>query len=592
MKKKRLISALLALWLGMSLLPIKAEAAMTMDEIVEATLQILYTHEGSYGSVAANDNGALSIGKVQWHGTRALNLLKTIVSMDEPGARAILGDALCSEIQSATDWNKRTLTQAEAAAVSKLLVSDNGIAAQDALAENDIRSYVVHGVNLGMNHGAALIYFADLENQCGSGGAERIAKQASATAGSYGAITLAVLHEAALNDEIAGRYASRRNAAYEYCLQFDDAPMEPETCECSADYAGEYICTTVSTSLMIRGGHGTFYGVVGRIPPGATVTVTAASGTGKDDWAHVVYDGVSGYASMQYLRPVSGEEDAYIVEWKSANATLTGSIFLNFSVVLSDNIVNDPTAFVRFTCADKIVEIPVSEAVTSESDGVIRYRFPCQVYAKQMTDIVTAQVMTANGPVGEPKSYSVAQYCNALMKQTTNPELIATCKAMLNYGAAAQTNFNYRMDDLANAGLSDADKIIATPDYSVYKHAIVGSEDGIKAASAKLVLDEDVAIRVTFQLTGNKTIDQYTFTIDGVVVQPVESSGRYYIELDGIAASKLNEFHAFSVGGLTVKYSALSYGNMIRNDDSFSNEMKLLMDAMYEYHTATAEYVN
>ena len=285
-------------------------------------------------------------------------------------------------------------------------------------------------------------------------------------------------------------------------------------------------------------------------------------------------------------------EDEYTVEWKSANATLTGSIFLNFSVVLSDNIVNDPTAFVRFTCADKIVEIPVSEATTSVVNGVTRYRFPCQVYAKQMTDTVTAQMMTANGPVGEPKSYSVAQYCNALMKQTTNPELIATCKAMLNYGAAAQTNFNYRMDDLANAGLSEEDKLIATPDYSVFKHAIVGSEDGIKAASAKLVLDEDVAIRVTFQLTGNKTIDQYTFTIDGVVVQPVESGGRYYIELDGIAASKLNEFHAFSVGGLTVKYSALSYGYMIYNNSGFSAQLKALMDAMYEYHTATAEYVN
>ena len=148
------------------------------------------------------------------------------------------------------------------------------------------------------------------------------------------------------------------------------------------------------------------------------------------------------------------------------------------------------------------------------------------------------------------------------------------------------------MDDLANAGLSNADKIIATPDYSVYKHAIVGSEDGIKAASAKLVLDEDVAIRVTFQLTGNKTIDQYTFTIDGVVVQPVESGGRYYIELDGIAASKLNEFHAFSVGGLTVKYSALSYGYMIYNNSGFSENLKALMDAMYEYHTATAAYVN
>ena len=58
------------------------------------------------------------------------------------------------------------------------------------------------------------------------------------------------------------------------------------------------------------------------------------------------------------------------------------------------------------------------------------------------------------------------------------------------------------------------------------------------------------------------------------------------------AASKLNEFHAFSVGGLTVKYSALSYGYMIYNNSGFSENLKALMDAMYEYHTATAAYVN
>ena len=75
-------------------------------------------------------------------------------------------------------------------------------------------------------------------------------------------------------------------------------------CGCSAVHAGTYVCTTTSSSLRMRGGHGTNYSVVGNIPAGATVTVTKISGEGENAWAHVTYNGVSGYASMKYLSPV------------------------------------------------------------------------------------------------------------------------------------------------------------------------------------------------------------------------------------------------------------------------------------------------
>lgn len=68
-------------------------------------------------------------------------------------------------------------------------------------------------------------------------------------------------------------------------------------CNCSASYAGQYTCTTSSLNLTIRSGHGTSYSKVGSIPSGATVTVTKSDGT----WAHVTYNGVSGFASMEYL---------------------------------------------------------------------------------------------------------------------------------------------------------------------------------------------------------------------------------------------------------------------------------------------------
>lgn len=68
-------------------------------------------------------------------------------------------------------------------------------------------------------------------------------------------------------------------------------------CNCSTSYAGQYTCTSKST-LLIRTGHGTNYGSIGSIPGGATVTVTKGDGT----WAHIEYNGLKGYASMQYLQ--------------------------------------------------------------------------------------------------------------------------------------------------------------------------------------------------------------------------------------------------------------------------------------------------
>ena len=88
-----------------------------------------------------------------------------------------------------------------------------------------------------------------------------------------------------------------------YAKSYGSAPPAPPACKCSEQYAGTYICTTTQKPLTIRSDHSTNSAATGHsIPPGAEVTVTKASGTGKNDWAHVIYNGQSGYASMEYLK--------------------------------------------------------------------------------------------------------------------------------------------------------------------------------------------------------------------------------------------------------------------------------------------------
>jgi hypothetical protein len=183
------------------------------------------------------------------------------------------------------------------------------------------------------------------------------------------------------------------------------------------------------------------------------------------------------------------------------------------------------------------------------------------------------------------------QYCLNQIKKSTNQELVAVCKAMLNYAAAAQKSFNYNPGSLANASLSEADKVLPNVDASAYKYSNTGSEDGIKASSATLMLEAEVKIRVYFKLTGDKTIDEYTFTIDGKEVGIQQNDKGYYIETDGIIAKQLDEMHEFSVGGITVNYGALSYVNSKLTSSKETELNKNLAKALYAYYAAAEAYL-
>lgn len=74
------------------------------------------------------------------------------------------------------------------------------------------------------------------------------------------------------------------------------------TCTCDAYYAGYYTCVTTTAPLNIRSGHNAYSAIVGSIPSGAAVHVSKAQGTESGNWAHVEYNGIAGYASMDYLR--------------------------------------------------------------------------------------------------------------------------------------------------------------------------------------------------------------------------------------------------------------------------------------------------
>lgn len=268
-------------------------SAYTTDDIADAALDIVFRHEGVYTSIVIDDNGAVSLGKIGWHGLRALQLLKTIVDANPQQAEEILSEDLYNEILDSPDsaWDARIFTEEEKAIVEVLLATEESKTAQDEIAFRDVKSYIIHGQSMGITDGKVLVYFADLENQMGQLGAENVVKLAIEATGSASEITLEDIYDAAMNDKTASSSPTRRKSTYNYCnvLSFDSQGVT------RVFKTGEY--KIIASSLRIRSGPGTTFSVVtDPIPNGTKINVTEVSG----DWGKVIYKGETGWINLCY----------------------------------------------------------------------------------------------------------------------------------------------------------------------------------------------------------------------------------------------------------------------------------------------------
>ena len=305
-------------------------------------------------------------------------------------------------------------------------------------------------------------------------------------------------------------------------------------------------------------------------------------------WTEEVFQDYSGTLTW-----IPDGQSAYALEWVSASTTLGGNIGLNFYVILNDALLAEESTFMRFVYDGRTLDMPLRDAVAVTVDGKVQYRFTCPLNAKNMADTVTASVMTDQGIVGDAKELAVMTYCNYMIQNSEDTELVSLMKAMLNYGAAAQVLFNHNTDNLANASLSEADKGLADVDATAYAHSVTGSEEGIQVYNATLLLETETTIRIYFKLTGSKTIDQYTFKVDGQAVTARANNDLYFVEIPNIAAQHLDEMHTVTVGGITVGYGGLSYVNqVIKNPDYATEEMFAAAKALFAYNKLAEAYFN
>ena len=217
----RLVSFITTVALIIETAPIYVFAqAVTFEQIVNASLYIIVYNEGTYTTVIKNDNGALSLGKICWHGTNALNLLKKIVALNPSQALNILGTSLYNEIVTASSWDTRKATASEASALAILLATAESHQVQDKSGYEYVSGYISLGQSLGITEAQALVFFADYANQNGRTGAANLYRS---TKNTYGNVNLGTLYAT------TGK-SSRRTRTYNFCatVNWNDYKDTPE----------------------------------------------------------------------------------------------------------------------------------------------------------------------------------------------------------------------------------------------------------------------------------------------------------------------------------------------------------------------------
>ena len=247
-----------------------------------------------------------------------------------------------------------------------------------------------------------------------------------------------------------------------------------------------------------------------------------------------------------------------------------------WSVTLGDNIgVNFYLGSADYTVTATVNGAAVTPSISGDVATV-------NVAAAQMNDTIVLTVKSGEETV-HTGEYSVRQYADTILNGSYDEEVKAMVKQMLNYGAAAQTYFNYNTGALANSGITVTEATVPT---DVPEVTVTDNLDGINLYGMSLMFQSKTAVRFYFTVEGN--ISDYTFS-QGT---PVEKNGMYYVEISGINPQDLDKAITVSVndGAMTVTYSPLNYIVRKYNSAASSDTLKALVQAMYGYHLEALEY--
>lgn len=299
--------------------------------------------------------------------------------------------------------------------------------------------------------------------------------------------------------------------------------------------------------------------------------------------------------------------------FKMHSLSLDGSIGVNFYVDLPDGYtVEDAT--MDFVWGDKYIEDTYyeyddTESYTMDVSGVVDgdyVKFTLPIAAKELSDTITATLKCGNDEYQEEYSGTVYAYkvlsmsnseLNALLAQTPwvgkNAELRATVISMLNYCSAAQNQFDYHTDELANIGLTAKQKEIAAVDTADLTDNDVTALTDLEYYGTSLNLGSETSYDICLI---NDAMAELTtsaaFTGDnGILNTSVRSNNiAYVVRVENLPAARITDNIDLTINGTSITVNTGAYIKAVLENKSEDDPLYKTVTALYAYNQSAKAY--
>ena len=275
------------------------------------------------------------------------------------------------------------------------------------------------------------------------------------------------------------------------------------------------------------------------------------------------------------------------------NAVLTDNIGLNFYVDYHQ-FGKDSVGSLTFRQQKNSVRTEIKELTVAPDSTPIMYRAMFTVAAKEMGDEITAS-MTYNGQTFTSKN-SVADYLKGLYNEnieatvgTKEEALKNLARSMLNYGAKAQTHFNYKTANLVDNGLPSYENMESADNvgYITYTDKKVG-ETGLIYAGSSMLLEDTITYRVFFKAADKNSLPEVKYNSEPLTKG--EKGGYVYYDIKGIKAPELLNNCVLTIGDTEFTVNPGNYIHNSLNNNKNSNDLKNLIRSLYDYYAKAYAY--
>ncbi len=346
---------------------------------------------------------------------------------------------------------------------------------------------------------------------------------------------------------------------------------------------------------------------------GADHSIVCANCSDSTNEAHSYVDGTCACGAVKVTEPVYKP---------NANLTLTMSISVGTEMQVFYNVLNSRVKNFESFYIEVVKEVVGGESVTTiyslengnltaatnAAGNISRYSATYTgIFAMEMGDNFTATVyaVEADGTInyGPSVTSSIKSF---LMQQLADETALAEIKTlavdMLNYGAAAQVQFDYDVENLVNADLTDAQKALGTQEIPAATDNTAAVGNG-SAVVTSVSLQSKVMLYLTFRYRSNAD-SNLKVVIKDAKGKILSEYAPYQINTanckaiyDNVGARQMRELITIelydndTLVSQSITWSVESYVAQTRANEASSEALVNAVNAMLAYGDSAALYL-